>query len=64
MPLVHTCSIENCQTLTMGTYCLEHERRASDPPRRLAVVGRKALLPTVALLSAALGAALRSRFPG
>jgi len=26
MPLVHACSWEGCNILTMGEYCLEHEQ--------------------------------------
>ncbi len=26
MPLVHECSYEGCQILTMSLYCVEHER--------------------------------------
>jgi hypothetical protein len=63
MPLVHACASEDCNTLTMGTYCLDHERLLRQRQRRLAVAGRKALLPAVALAAAVLGAAIRSRFP-
>jgi hypothetical protein len=28
MPLVHECAHEGCHVLTMGPYCLDHERPA------------------------------------
>jgi hypothetical protein len=27
MSIVHPCHVPDCQILTMGLYCLEHERR-------------------------------------
>jgi hypothetical protein len=26
MSIVHECSAENCRTLTMGQFCVEHEK--------------------------------------
>lgn len=43
MPLVHECSADNCKTLTMGQFCIEHEKNklsdhaTSDALRGLAV---------------------------
>jgi hypothetical protein len=30
MPLIHTCRARDCQTLTMGGLCLDHERLAEE----------------------------------
>ena len=27
MPIVHECASEDCKVLTMGEFCLDHERR-------------------------------------
>lgn len=26
MPMLHSCSFAGCETLTLSTYCFEHER--------------------------------------
>ena len=26
MPMLHSCSFTGCETLTLSTYCFEHER--------------------------------------
>jgi hypothetical protein len=26
MPMLHSCSFPSCETLTLSTYCFEHER--------------------------------------
>jgi hypothetical protein len=28
MPLVHECAAPNCQVVTMGAFCIEHERES------------------------------------
>ena len=30
MPLVHECAAPDCKVLTMGEYCMEHERSEVD----------------------------------
>jgi hypothetical protein len=33
VPVVRVCSFPDCSTLTMGEFCLEHERVADGPDR-------------------------------
>jgi hypothetical protein len=33
MPIVHPCARPSCETLTMGTLCLEHEQQPDLNPR-------------------------------
>ena len=64
MPLVHPCARSECETLTMGTLCLEHEQQ-----REMSVAMRaRRLLPRLAKASALVaaataGALIRSRLP-
>jgi hypothetical protein len=57
MSLVHRCSEPGCQTLTMGTLCLEHERaaRAGAGSRRQRL-GRRIQTPVLALALAVVAA--------
>ena len=62
MPLVHPCARPDCETLTMGTLCLEHEQQ-DDVSLRMRL---ERLLPRLATASALVaaataGALIRSR---
>jgi hypothetical protein len=62
MPIVHPCSAAECNTLTMGPYCLEHEQPAADaPPTRSRSVALAALVGATAGIAAAFVA--RARLP-
>lgn len=37
MPLVHPCSRQGCNVLTMGEFCVQHE----SPPREALAVGAR-----------------------
>lgn len=58
MPLVHECGRPECSTLTMGRFCLAHERQevAPLPPRQ-----RLAALPFLAAALAGVAAAFLAR---
>jgi hypothetical protein len=61
--IVHPCSRPDCQTLTMGELCLEHEllRDGSQPhPHRLLP---RVVTASVLVAVAAAGALLRTRLP-
>jgi hypothetical protein len=42
MPMLHSCSLPSCETLTLSTYCFEHERviRARADAERAQVADR------------------------
>jgi hypothetical protein len=60
LPMVHACERDDCDVLTMGRLCLEHERQEQVPSRGQSV----ARLATAFVLVAAgvAGATLRARF--
>jgi hypothetical protein len=61
MPLVRACSTPGCSTLTMGEFCVEHERLASRRfATRTAALFRRFRAPALALAIAA-AAALAGR---
>lgn len=33
VPIVHACALPDCATLTMGEFCLEHERQPAESAR-------------------------------
>jgi hypothetical protein len=35
MSIVHLCRVPDCQILTMGLYCLEHERHPVERPSQI-----------------------------
>ncbi|HXH97330.1 MAG TPA: hypothetical protein VNH40_08990 [Gaiellaceae bacterium] len=63
MPIVHPCSRPDCQTLTMGELCLEHELLRDgtrlQPHRLLPRIATASVLVAVA----AAGALIRTRLP-
>jgi hypothetical protein len=60
--MVHACSAPQCSTLTMGTFCVEHEAVAVEPPRvRSRTVAFAALVGASAGILAAFVA--RARLP-
>jgi hypothetical protein len=62
MPIVHSCAKPDCETLTMGRLCLEHEQQ-DDPRLRSRIEQLLPRLTTASALmaAAAAGALLRSR---
>ncbi len=65
MPSVHPCTRSDCETLTMGEFCLEHEHQDA---AGLRLRGRVLLLPRLAavgvLVAAAIvGALIRPHLP-
>jgi hypothetical protein len=62
MPIVHPCSVAECNTLTMGHYCLEHEPPPADAaPARSRSVALAAVVGATAGIAAAFVA--RARLP-
>ena len=64
VPIVHPCARPDCETLTMGALCLEHEQQR-ETSRAMRV---RRLLPRLATASALVaaataGALIRSRLP-
>ena len=64
MPSIHPCTRSDCETLTMGTLCLEHEQQRE---ASLQARGRR-LLPRLAtagalVAAAAVGALIRTHLP-
>ena len=62
MTLIHSCGKSGCETLTMGTLCLEHEEAAATRLRsRLGRVSQRrqaqAITIAVAMAAAAVGRA-------
>jgi hypothetical protein len=63
VPIVHACAREDCEVLTMGDFCLEHER-ALEPRRKrehrptLARVAQASALVAAGIV----GASLRAHF--
>jgi hypothetical protein len=65
VPMVHPCARPECETLTLGTLCLEHEQEEAAGSLRLRV---RQLLPrlttaSVVVAAAVAGALIRSRLP-
>jgi hypothetical protein len=63
VPMIHPCSRPECETLTMGEFCLEHEQQP-DMPMTVRV---RRFLPRLAtasslLAAATAGALIRSHF--
>ncbi len=58
MPMVHPCACPDCEMLTMGELCVEHERqrdsRARERVRRVVAAG-------AVVAAAALGSVVRTR---
>jgi hypothetical protein len=54
MPMVHPCGRQDCGVLTMGEFCVDHERRPDAPGRRLQRVITASALAAVALVGAAI----------
>lgn len=44
MPIVHECSYEDCSTLTMGSFCLEHELQLAAEEAALADIASEPVL--------------------
>ncbi len=68
MAMVHTCALPDCETLTMGEYCLDHEPADRRNQQQAARARGGALLarlgPALALLAAATaGAFIRTHLP-
>ena len=64
VPSVHPCTRSDCETLTMGELCLEHEQQRE---ASLRMRGRR-LLPRLAtagalIAAAAVGALIRTHLP-
>ena len=66
VPMVHLCARPDCETLTMGTLCLEHEHEHEhDTSLRTRMERLLPRLTTASALvaAAAAGALIRSRLP-
>ncbi len=62
MPIVHPCAHADCEILTMGTFCLEHEReRGQSLLRRVRRTVPRLATMGVLVAAAVAGAAVRSR---
>jgi hypothetical protein len=61
VPMVHPCSHPGCETLTMGSLCLEHEREPTLRKRLQRALPRIATA-TMVVAAAVAGAAVRGRF--
>lgn len=64
MPMIHTCAAPGCGTLTLGEYCIEHERQEPAGPESRsgrALHAFRAAFPVAA--AAVMGALLGARLP-
>lgn len=62
MPIVHPCAKPDCETLTMGTLCLEHEQQHDLSLRsRLEQLLPRLTTASALIAAAAAGALIRSR---
>jgi hypothetical protein len=63
VPIVHHCARPDCQTLTMGELCLEHELRRDDAQLHPGRLLPRVATATVLVAVAAAGALIRTRLP-
>lgn len=62
MPMVHPCARSECETLTMGTLCLEHEQQRDVRLRtRLERLLPRLTTASAFVAAAAAGALIRAR---
>jgi len=60
MPLVHPCTHDTCNVLTMGDFCLEHERPPRRSPRRRSAA--RIVTASALLVGSVIGATLQAHF--
>jgi len=59
MPMVHACGSHDCDVLTMGAYCVQHEQQHDKALMRLRL--RHLVTASVVVVAAAAGALIRIR---
>ena len=63
VPIVHQCARPDCETLTMGSLCLEHEIAELHQRKRWTQVRFRLTTASAIVAAAAAGALIGSRLP-